>query len=77
MQKDNVYYIKLGSGSRIDIAEKCIANNLLWLGYNEATEDVIQKAIRNEQQNPSKDWKETGEDVRQSYSNANKTTQTK
>ena len=76
MQKDNVYYIKLGSGSRIDIAEKCIANNLLWLGYNEATEDVIQKAIRNEQQNPSKDWKETWEDVRQSYSNANKTTQT-
>ena len=76
MRNCHVYYIKLGSGNQPDIAKKCIASNLLWLGFNEATEDVIHEAIQNEYQCNCNDWKEAWEPVRQSYSNTNKTTQT-
>ena len=76
MAKGHVYYIKLGDGQHPEIARKCIEDDLLWLGFIEAPEDVIQKALLNEQKNPSKDWKESWEPVRKAYPDKNSQTQT-
>lgn len=76
MRNSHIYYIKLGAGSQPDIAKNCITNNLLWLGYNEVPEDVIQQAINNETQCGCNDWKEAWDSVRKIYSNKNETTQT-
>ena len=42
---ERVYFIKLGDGKHTDIAERCIAENLLWLGFNEASESVVRQAL--------------------------------
>ena len=76
MKQGRVYYIKLGAGTQPEIVNKCIAENLLWLGFQEAAEDTIQQAIQNEAQANGQNWKEAWEPVRQVYSNMNKTTQT-
>ncbi len=73
---NKVFYIKLGAGNQINIAKKCIENDLLWLGYNEAKDETIKEAILNEQQDSSKEWKEIWEPVRHSFPKANKQTQT-
>lgn len=73
---NKVFYIKLGAGNQINIAKKCIENDLLWLGYNEAKDETIKEAILNEQQDSSKEWKEIWESVRHSFPKANKQTQT-
>lgn len=70
----HIYYIKLGTGEQTPIAQKCIEDNLLWLNFYEASEDVIQQAIANEQN--CSDWKKAWEPVRQAYSDKNETTQT-
>ena len=76
MKNCRVYYIKLGAGYQPDIAKNCITNNLLWLGYNEVPEDVIQTALQNETQYNYKDWKEVWNPVRKVYDDKNETTQT-
>lgn len=73
---NKVFYIKLGAGNQINIAKKCIENDLLWLGYNEAKDETIKEAILNEQQDSSKEWKEIWEPIRHSFPQANKQTQT-
>lgn len=76
MRNCRVYYIKLGAGYQPDIAKSCITNNLLWLGYNEVPEDVIQQALQSETQHNCKNWKEVWNPVRKVYDDKNETTQT-
>lgn len=76
MEKGHVYYIKLGDGQHPEIARKCIEDDLLWLGFIEAPEDVIQEVLLNEQKSLSKDWKESWEPVRKKYPDKNSQTQT-
>ena len=76
MRNCRVYYIKLGAGYQPDIAKNCITNNLLWLGYNEVPEDVIQQALQSETQHNCKNWKEVWNPVRKVYDDKNETTQT-
>ena len=77
MNNCHVYYIKLGTGDRPDIAKNCIHNNLLWLGFNEVTEEEIKQALQNEDKIIcSTDWKDVWEPVRKVYREHNETTQT-
>lgn len=78
---ERVYFIKLGDGKHTDIAERCIAENLLWLGFNEASESVVRKALENELGNPDHNtnkysYKEDWTPVRQAFQQKNETTRT-
>jgi len=78
----HIYYIKLGTGEQLNIAQKCIfEENLLWLSFTKASESCILESLSNEEQNPlhntpkynyAKDW----EPVRQAYANCTDTVQT-
>lgn len=74
----HVYYIKLGTGSQLDITKTCIENNLLYISFKETPEWAIQEALKNEKNNPlhdytSYDYKNDWEPVRNTSMGKNET----